>query len=442
MKRPNQPAAIAGPAWGDLRAMEAGVGSSGETRSTAQADSFAHGRRSPGSLRLAVVATHPIQYQCPVWRRLASRPGVVLKVFFASDCSVRGYFDTGFARQVRWSAPLLDGYEHCFLGSGPVSRLTTGPMLGPRSLARSLRAFQPHACLLNAYSPLLYWHALSVCRLAGVPVLLRAEATDVDGHRGWVHRGFRDLALKWFYSGVSTCLAIGTNSRTHYARLGIGPERIGFSPYCVDTDLFEKQYVARNPGRLRERLTIARDSLVVLFSGKLIPKKDPLALLRAVASQPTIADRPVHLVFLGDGPLRLELEQQAAAAAPGRVHFLGFQQQEDLGAVYADADMLVLPSVYEETWGLVVNEAMQFGVPCVVSDRVGCAPDLIITGRTGAVFVHGDVGSLRDAIVSVAVSKAARAGEVHEWCRSHVSGYSIDAAADGILAAAWASRKR
>jgi glycosyltransferase involved in cell wall biosynthesis len=294
---------------------------------------------------------------------------------------------------------------------------------------------------LNAYSPLLYWHALSVCHLAGIPVLLRAEATDVDGHRGWVHRGFRDLALKWFYSGVAMCLAIGTNSRTHYARLGIGPERIGFSPYCVDTDLFENQYVARNPGRLRERLTIARDSLVVLFSGKLIPKKDPLALLRAVASQPTIVDRPVHLVFLGDGPLRLELEQQAAAAAPGRVHFLGFQQQEDLGDVYADADMLVLPSVYEETWGLVVNEAMQFGVPCVVSDRVGCAPDLIVPGRTGAVFVHGDVGSLRDAIVRVAVSKAERAGEVHDWCRIHVSRYSIDAAADGILAAAMSARK-
>ncbi len=394
-----------------------------------------------GQLRLAVIATHPIQYQCPVWRRLASRPEVVLKVFFASDYSVRGYHDPGFARQVRWSVPLLDGYEHDFLGTGPVTRWTMGPVLGARSLARSLRAFGPDACLLNAYSPLLYWHALSVCRLAGVPVLLRAEATDVDRHRGRVHRGLRDPVLQWFYSGVAACLAIGVNSRTHYERLGVRPERIGFAPYCVDTDLFESQYVARSPGRLRDRLAIAHDSLVVLFSGKLIPKKDPLTLLEAVAGQPKIVDRSVHLVFLGDGPLRMPLERQAAATAPGRVHFLGFQQQEDLGDVYADADMLVLPSVYEETWGLVVNEAMQFGVPCVVSDRVGCAPDLIISGRTGAVFPHGDVSSLRDAIARVAISKVDRGAELHEWCRSHVSGYSIDAAADGILAAAWASRK-
>ena len=394
-----------------------------------------------GQLRLAVVATHPIQYQCPVWRRLANRPEVVLKVFFASDCSVRGYHDPGFARQVRWSVPLLDGYEHEFLGAGPVSRWTMGPALGGRSLARRLRAFGPDACLLNAYSPLLNWHALSVCRLAGVPVLLRAEATDVDRHRGRVHRGLRDLVLKWFYSGVAACLAIGVNARTHYERLGVRPERIGFAPYCVDTDLFESQYVARSPGRLRDKLAIARDSLVILFSGKLIPKKDPLTLLEAVAGQPMVAGRSVHLVFLGDGPLRMPLEQQAAATAPGRVHFLGFQQQEDLGDVYADADMLVLPSVYEETWGLVVNEAMQFGVPCVVSDRVGCAPDLIIPGRTGAVFPHGDVNSLRDAIVRVAASKVERGAEIHEWCRGHISGYSIDAAADGILAAAWESRK-
>jgi glycosyltransferase involved in cell wall biosynthesis len=394
-----------------------------------------------GQLRLAVVATHPIQYQCPVWRRLASRPEVALKVFFASDCSVRGYHDPGFARQVRWSVPLLDGYEHEFLGTGPVSRWTMGPVFGARSLTRNLRTFGPDACLLNAYSPLLYWHALSVCRLAGMPVLLRAEATDVDRHRGTAHRGLRDLVLKSFYSGVATCLAIGVNSRTHYARLGVRPERIGFAPYCVDTDLFERQYVARSAGRLRDRLAIGRDCLVILFSGKLIPKKDPLTLLDAVAGQPKITDRPVHLVFLGDGPLRMPLEQQAVATAPGRVHFLGFQQQEDLGDVYADADMLVLPSVYEETWGLVVNEAMQFGVPCVVSDRVGCGPDLIIPGRTGAVFPHGDVDSLRDAIVRVAVSKGEHGADIHERCRSQVSGYSIDAAADGILAAAWEARK-
>jgi glycosyltransferase involved in cell wall biosynthesis len=442
VKRQVHPPAVAGSGGRQLCDLGAEVVDSQGGRSAGQAEFFASDDHCPAEMRLAVITTHPIQYQCPVWRRLASRPEVVLKVFFASDCSVRGYHDAGFARQVQWSVPLLDGYEHAFLGSGPVSRWTTGPMLGARSLSRSLRVFRPDVCLLNAYSPLLYWHALGVCRLAGVPVLLRAEATDVDRHRGGLHRCIRDLSLRWFYSGVARCLAIGVNSRAHYVRLGVGPERIGFAPYCVDTDLFARQYSSRIPGKLRERLALSGDSVVVLFSGKLIPKKDPLTLLKAVASQPAIADRPVHLVFLGDGPLRLELEAQAAASAPGRVHFLGFQQQESLGDVYADADMLVLPSVYEETWGLVVNEALQFGVPCVVSDRVGCAPDLIAPGRTGEVFAHGDVGSLRDAIVRLAASKVERGPEVHEWCRSHVSGYSIDAAVNGILAAASAARRR
>lgn len=391
-------------------------------------------RPSARPARLAVVTTHPIQYQCPIWRNLAGRPDLEVKVFFASDFSVRGYVDPGFSQHMRWTVPLLDGYEHQFFGSGRVAPRTTGPLAGRTSLSRRLRAFAPTACLLNAYSPLLYWHALAVCRMQGTPVLLRAETTDVDQDRSFVRRSMRDAALKVFYSGVSRFLAIGHNSRAHYERLGVDRERIGFAPYCVDSDLFEAQYARRRRGLMRSQLSIPPNALVVLFSGKLIPKKDPLTLLDAVSGVPEVGGRPLHVVFLGDGELRGRLTQAAAVTAAGRVHFLGFQQQENLGDVYTDADMLVLPSLYTETWGLVVNEAMQFGVPCIVSDRVGCGPDLISATNTGAVFPHGDSAALRAAIKLLANQITSRKGALHSLCRDRVSRYTVQAASDGIAA--------
>ncbi len=83
------------------------------------------------------------------------------------------------------------------------------------------------------------------------------------------------------------------------------------------------------------------------------------------------------------------------------LHVAGFQNQTELPAWYAAADVLVLPSDGGETWGLVVNEALACGTPAVVSDAVGCAPDLALDrdpGRTGAVFAVGDPAALADAV--------------------------------------------
>ena len=203
----------------------------------------------------------------------------------------------------------------------------------------------------------------------------------------------------------------------------------------MDSDLFEQQYKERVPGKLRQSLSIPSAALVVLFSGKLIEKKDPFTLLDAIVQLPTVAGRPVHSIFLGDGNLRQSLEQKARESAGDRVHFIGWQPQEKLGEVYADADMLVLPSVFSETWGLVVNEAMQFGVPCIVSDRVGCGPDLIRDSETGFIFPHGDAAALRLQIAKLASLLVSKREQIHAACRDRVALYSVAAAAAGIAEA-------
>ena len=386
--------------------------------------------------RLAVVTTHPIQYQCPVWRGLAAQPGLAVHVLFGSDCSVKGHFDRGFGQQVKWTVPLLDGYSHEFLGHGPVTRHMVGPVAGRHSLHARLSAFKPTVCLINGYSPPLYAHVVAVCRSLGIPILLRAETTDADRDRSAMHRSLRDAVLRVFYSRVSRFLAIGRNSRAHFLRLGVPAARITDAFYCVDTELFESQYQQRREGVFRRELGIPQDAILVLFSGKLIPKKDPVTLLAAVSQLAEVGGRQVHLAFLGDGPLRQSLALEASRVAPGRVHFIGFRQQEAIGEVYADADMLVLPSLYSETWGLVVNEAMQFGLPCIVSDRVGCGPDLVVAGLTGHVFPHGDAGALVCSLRKTAAMVMADARGVQARCRERVAEYSTAAAVKAIATTA------
>ena len=396
--------------------------------------SCADPRGPDAGLALAVVATHPVQYQCPVWRLLAQSPDIKrLKVFFDSDFSVRGYQDVGFGSHVRWGADLLDGYSHESFGYG---NSAVWYHLGSRAMVSALVGFRPDACLVNAYLPLTYLRTIAACRRRRIPVVLRAEATDADRSRSSVVSRVRDAALRMLYGHVSAFAAIGHNAKDHYLRLGVDPARIVSSPYCVDSPRFAAQARVARRGTERSRHGTPSDAFVVLFPGKLIPKKDPISLIRALQGIPVIDGRPIHVWFLGDGELRLQVEAAAASAMPGRFRVLGFRPQEELGAVYADSDVVVLPSVERETWGLVVNEALTFGVPCVVSDRVGCAPDLVVHGVTGTVFAHGDPSGLRDSVLQVASWLRSDREAVSRSCRERVARYSVDAAAVGIVKAA------
>lgn len=388
-----------------------------------------------GEPRLLILATHPIQYQCPLWRRVAQDQRLKVKVLFLSDFSVRGYRDAEFGVDVQWTGPILEGFDYAFVGHGEHHRAWS---LGPRQLRQSMASFAPSAVLVNGYVPLFYWRGAAIARAIGARVLCRGEATDVALSRGVLKARCRDSVLKVFYRGIDMCLAIGRNARRHYERLGVPPLRIGWSPYCVDSDHFEVLVNRCGSERhaVRAELGIPPETTVILFSGKLIPKKDPKSLILALSKVGLKSNEFFVVVFMGDGELRNELEQLAASLNVS-ARFVGFQAQEQVGRYFAAADMLVLPSVFGETWGLVVNEALQFGLPVIVSDRVGCGPDLVVEGETGAVFPARDADALADQIVNVsAMIRCDGADRVRVRCRAKVSAYSLDAAAQGIVAAA------
>jgi glycosyltransferase involved in cell wall biosynthesis len=384
--------------------------------------------------RLAILATHPVQYQCPLWAAVAGSGGVDVKVFFGSDFSIRGYEDAGFASAVAWSPLLIEGFDHAFSGTAKWH-----PVLfrAGRAIHSQLAEFGPTDVLLNAYLPAFYWQGLRWARRAGVRVHFRGDTTDVDRDRSLPVRLCRNALLRLFYSQIDSFCAVGSHSRAHYLAHGVDGRRITESPFCVDSVALEQQYQSCRHRRaaLRSRLGLEDDDLAIVFSGKLIPKKDPLTLIDAVAGLPSVGGRRLKLLVMGDGPLRAQCEQRAHGNCTGRISFLGFTRQEELGTVYAACDAMALPSVRSETWGLVINEALQFGLPCIVSDRVGCKDDLVRQGLTGETFAHRNVDALRAAIVRLTSWLDGRRDDVADQCRRVVSRYSLDAAAAGIVTA-------
>jgi glycosyltransferase involved in cell wall biosynthesis len=269
----------------------------------------------------------------------------------------------------------------------------------------------------------------------GYPLLFRGETTDHAHGRSRAKRLARDTALRLLYNRMARLLYIGQRSRRHYERLGGPAEKLIFAPYCVDVTPFRGDEAARDELRTATRgaWDIAEDETVAVFSGKLSPRKGPDLLLQAAKKLPDGVRAKFHVLFVGEGELKGEAQRLAESPPPVKTTFAGFQNQTQLSRFYHAADLLVLPSRWGETWGLVVNEALHHGLPCVVSDAVGCAPDLIAPGVTGATFASGDAEGLRAAVQSVLPLLGRE--ETRRACRAAVSRYSVSAAAQGIAQA-------
>lgn len=355
------------------------------------------------------------------------RFGIPTTAIYGSDFSVAGYLDTGFNARFSWDTDLLSGYSSMFLSR------TSGKDT-PMTLSDALGKVAPDAVLLTGYSPRFHQQAFYQAWKLGRPILFRGETNDHLRPRNPVKSGLRRIALRELYRRCSQLLYVGRYSQEHFKNLDCPGQKLVFSPYCVDESSFEcsEPDRARLRAEAREELQVGASQTLLLASGKLIPRKSPHMLLEAAKALQTRGKGEMAVVFLGDGEMAGRLKQQAAETPAVEARFLGFKNQTQLSRYYHAADLLVLPSL-EETWGLVVNEALLHGLPTVVSDRVGCGPDLVRSGITGEVFEAGSATSLA-AAVERAITLIGRP-EIRTECRATVGGYSVEKAASGIAQA-------
>jgi glycosyltransferase involved in cell wall biosynthesis len=355
--------------------------------------------------------SHPIQYQAPLLRRIAQEPDIDLTVFFGSDFSVRDYKDEGFGVGVKWDVPLLEGYRHEFL---PVLRENADPgVLSPLNygILSRLRGSKDVACFdvlwVHGYSSVNALQAMLAAKALGIPVLVRAEPWLGDRDRSGPTLAAKRLFFKLLRELVDGVLPIGTLN-AEYWRHYLGEDFPLFQmPYAVDNRYFQSRCIEAREGSaaLRNELNLDPTRPVILFASKLQHRKRCADLLNAYKnlSPGASSELDPYLVIVGDGEERVALEKLTAEYGLGGVRFCGFRNQSELPQFFAIATVFVLPSRHEP-WGLIVNEVMNAGRAVIVSDEVGCQPDLVKDGVEGCVFPAGDIAALTDALRRVLVT--------------------------------------
>ncbi len=384
--------------------------------------------------RLACLSTHPIQYQSPLFRLLATRPELDFKVFFLSDLSVRGARDPGFGVNVKWDVPLLEGYDHEFLPSfGARDRLSFWRPLAAHLFPDRTREFD--ALWVHGYAHHALLMAILMAHSRGIKVLLRGDSQLAGDPVDPLRRSLKRALIPRLFAMIDGFLTIGIRNRDYYLSYGVAPERIFMMPYAVDNAYFSARAAEAHPARenFRAALGLAPGRPVILYASKLQAHKRPRDLLEAHARLAPEMNPAPYLLFVGDGSERFALEARARELGAESIRFAGFRNQSELPAFYDLADVFVLPSG-REPWGLVLNEVMNAARPVIVSDRVGAAPDLIEDGVNGFVYPVGDVDALSDRLARV-LRDSERAAAMGRASLERVARYNYAADGEALVAA-------
>jgi len=380
---------------------------------------------------LAIVSTHPIQYHAPWFRGLAAHPDLKMHVYYCHKATPEEQGRAGFGVAFDWDVPLLRGYPHTFLRNvaNPVGSSRFARFDNPE-IKNIIRQGQFDAVLINGWHYKSAWQAIWTCWQSKVKVMVRSDS-HLHTPRSLPMRLAKSFAYPCFIPLFDACLAVGQWSREYFLHYGASPERIFLVQHAVDINAMEGDvdHLRSTRAELRQRWSLDPHATTFVFVGKFTETKRPMDFVRAV-SEAAKRDAAVQGLMVGDGPLRNVCEDFARTRHVP-ITFTGFLNQSQIIGGYIAADALVLPSA-GETWGLVVNEAMACGRPCFVSDRVGCGPDLIEAGRTGAIFPLGDVDAIASFMTGLARDPCHLALMSAE-ARRKIQKHSMQAAVEGVL---------
>jgi glycosyltransferase involved in cell wall biosynthesis len=383
--------------------------------------------------RLAIVTSHPIQYNAPWFKLLAGSSVIHPRVFYTWEQSAAGpKYDPDFMERIEWDIPLLDGYEYRFIkneASDPGTHHFRG-LVNP-TLNAEIMAWRPDAVLVYGWSFDSHLKCLRHFHRR-VPVLFRGDSTLLDEQPGF-RRQLRRLFLKWVYGHIDYALFVGIRNKEYFLRHGLREAQLVYAPHAIDNGRFEEpasQYW-QQALEWRKRLGIAEDDLVLLFAGKLEPKKDPFFVLKVAHHIP---DPRLKIVFAGTGVLENALRD--AAAPDPRVHFIGFQNQQQMPVVYRLGDVYILPSRGPgETWGLGVNEAMASGAAVMMSEKAGGSADLVEEGVNGIRFDPGTGDGLLKCCLWVTrlLQDPALLNDMKRASRMRIGAFSYQQLTDALL---------
>lgn len=385
-------------------------------------------------LRVAFLNTHPIQYFAPLYAYLNAQDDISVSAFYLSDYSIRGASDAAFGQAVKWDIDLLAGYDAHFVKGYDRREQMHGFLsaVAP-SLWRDIRIAHLDALVVHGHTPAAMLVGIAAAKTAGTSVFMRGE-THLGLQRSALKFALRRPLMGALYAMLDGVFAIGSANAEFYRAMGVPERRIFLMPYTVDNARFvaASRISESRQQELRRSLGVEDDRPILLYAAKLQKRKRPDDLLRAAAKLNGEGAR-FHLAMIGSGEMENDLRSLSAQLDIRNIHFAGFVNQSLIPEMYAACDVFVLPSEHEP-WGLAVNEAMCAGLPIVLSQEIGCVPDLVRKGQNGFTFPAGDVEALANALRPLLCDAGLRQ-HMAEGSRAIISRWSYAECRDGLRTA-------
>jgi len=344
--------------------------------------------------KLAIITTHPIQYNAPLFKTLTKRGNIDIRVFYTWSQTEAGFFDKDFNKQINWNIPLLEGYNFEFItntSKNPNSRHFKG-IICPDLIAK-IESRNPDAILVYGWAFHAHFKVLRHFKNK-IPVIFRGDSTLIDETFG-IRKTVRNLLLKYIYNFVDYAFYVGTHNKKYFLCAGLKEKQLIFLPYTIDNEHF-KDSATKNYNKkalsIRKDFGIKKEDKLVAFIGKFIKKKNPVFVLKAIQKYNFRNNTKIKLFFIGSGKQEGLLKKRANNDK--NIIFMPFVNQKEIPAAYRIANVFVLPSKGPyETWGLSVNEALACKRFVLVSNKVGSAVDLIKNNPNGEIFTSGNFNS-------------------------------------------------
>jgi glycosyltransferase involved in cell wall biosynthesis len=379
--------------------------------------------------KICIITTHPIQYYAPVFKVITQSNMVELKVFYTwGACSIEKK-DPGFNRIIEWDIPLFDGYNYEFLLNTANDKGTHhfNGIINPDIIQR-IDAFKPNFILIYGWC----WNShLKVMRhyKNKVPIWFKGDSTLLLPSKSFkqkIKSIIKKPLLKWIYSHVNKAFYVGINNKLYFLEYGMNLGKMVFAPHAIDNIRFATDRI-EEAANLRKTLSINGQAIIILFAGKFEVVKNPKLLLKAFLELKE--NYNVHLLFVGNGLLKNDLT--SITQHNPNVHFIDFQNQSQMPVIYQACDLFCLPS-QSETWGLAVNEAMACGKAVLVSDKVGCAMDLVKPGINGDIFQADSIRSLTEKLAIITKNRL-KLMEFGKASREIIQSWSFQHVAETII---------
>ena len=368
--------------------------------------------------KLAIITTHPIQYQTPLFKKLAKKlPN--LQVFFASRHGLSSkYIDPEFKKNIKWDigSKMLDGYKSEF--SKNQNKNINQFSLNFLNLEKKLIKGNFDHILVLGWNNLLYINAILYALKHKIKLILRVE-TNLLLKINPIKRLIKTIILKNLFKKINYFLAIGILNKNFLLNHNVPRKKIYPGPYFVDNNFFSKKIKKKSKSKKK----------IVLFVGKLIQRKNPFEFLNL--AQMFLKNKKIQFIMIGDGILKKECLKFINKRRLNNVSLIGFVNQTQLKNYYQKSDLLIVPSYYE-TWGLVINEAFASNIPVICSENCGASKDLILNGKTGFTYPTNELKILYTKTNKILKNKSL-SNKLRTNISRKIKDYDVDISANSIL---------